>query len=498
MRIKLINDTLKSKNLLVLGVFEDCNANLCCDKVKVILSQLKDSNRFKGTYGEIYTINCMGETSKEVILLGLGKAEKLTGDKVQNLAAKALKRAKELKVKALDIAAFKVEGLCEFRVLRSIVQGLMLGDYSFDTYKSEKSDSTIEEVNINVSDLGLEEGKAQQALKEGMSLAVNTMFARDLVNEPSNILTPTELSERAKTQGIQSGFEVEVFDKEKISELGMRAFLAVGQASYNEPKFIVMRYVGNPGNREEIVGFVGKGLTFDSGGYSLKQSGGMQDMKSDMAGAAAVIGAMSSIAEMKLEVNVVAVIASCENLISGGGYKPGDVIKSMAGKTIEVVNTDCEGRLTLVDALHYIISNEKVSKVIDIATLTGAVFSALGKITTGVLANNDEFYNSLESASKKAGEKIWRLPTFEEYKECNHSDIADLHNQGIGGAGTITAGLFLGEFVGETPWIHLDIAGTGWGNIVSDCQVKGGTGVGVRTLYHLAKNEVDHKCSTCK
>lgn len=498
MKINLMDDAFKGSNALLVGVFEECNCVSCCDKAQGLLTQLKESGRFNGNYGEICTVNGVGEQPREVILLGLGKEKDLNVTKVQNLFGKAFKKAQELKLKALDIASFKVEGLCTFRILKAMVEGVMLANYSFDTYKAEKSKCIVEEINIDPSGLELDNEKAEKALKEGMTLAINTMLARDLVNEPSNVLTPTELSERAKAQGEKCGFEVEVFDKEKITELGMRAFLAVGQASYNEPKFIVMRYVGDPGNRDEIVGFVGKGLTFDSGGYSLKPSAGMQDMKSDMAGAAAVIGAMSSIAEMKLQVNVTAVVASCENLISGGGYKPGDIIKSMAGKTIEVANTDCEGRLTLVDAIHYIISKEKVTKVLDIATLTGAVLSALGKITTGVLANDDEFYGVLESAAKKSGEKIWRLPIFEEYKECNHSDVADLHNQGVGGAGTITAGLFLGEFVGNTPWLHLDIAGTGWANSTAECQSKGGTGVGVRTLYYIARNLSQKSCETCK
>ena len=243
----------------------------------------------------------------------------------------------------------------------------------------------------------------------------------------------------------------------------MEAFYNVAKGSSKEPKLIVMRYFGDKDNKETVLGLVGKGLTYDSGGYSLKPSNSMKDMKSDMGGAASVIGAMSIIAKRGLKLNVVAVVASCENLVSGNAYKPGEVIGSMAGKTIEVDNTDAEGRLTLVDAIHYIITKENANEVIDLATLTGAALVALGETTTAVVTNNDEFYNELKSASEYTGDKMWQLPAFDDYKK------------------------LIEEFVQNKPWLHLDIAGTAWTSSNSNLGVKGGTGAPVHTLYELAK-----------
>ena len=273
----------------------------------------------------------------------------------------------------------------------------------------------------------------------------------------------------------------------------MKAFLEVAKGSVHKPRLIVMRYMGNE-NSDERVGLVGKGLTFDTGGYSLKPSTSMDTMKSDMGGAAAVIGTMQALAKNKVEKNVVAVVAACENAISGGSYKPGDIIGSMAGKTIEVLNTDAEGRLTLVDAVTYIIEKEKVDKVVDVATLTGAVLVALGTEVTGVISNNDEFYDELIVAARRSGEKFWRLPNDKCYKKLYKGDFADLKNTGGRYGGSITAGMFIGEFVQDKPWLHLDIAGTSWSDSGNDTTPKGGTGAPVSTLYELVvKHECKHK-----
>ena len=298
---------------------------------------------------------------------------------------------------------------------------------------------------------------------------------------------PEVLAEEAVKAGKESGFEVEVHGLEKIKELKMEAFLNVAKGSAKEPKLIVMRYMGNPEQKGEILGLVGKGLTFDTGGYSLKPSPSMVDMKSDMGGSASVIGAMTAIAKAKLKINVVAVVASCENAISGDAYKPGDIIGSMAGKTIEIDNTDAEGRLTLIDAVTYAIEKENVTEVIDLATLTGACLVALGETTTGVITNNQDFYKELEDVSKYTGEKMWQLPAFDDYRPLYKSDVADLKNTGGRFGGTITAGMFIGEFVQDKPWLHLDIAGTAWTGKQTDLSIKGGTGAPVYTLFELAK-----------
>ena len=330
----------------------------------------------------------------------------------------------------------------------------------------------------------------REKIKEASNVADGIILARDLVNEPANILYPETLAERAVEVGKESGFEVEVFDEKQIEELGMKAFLEVGKGSVHKPRLIVMRYMGNA-NSDERVGLVGKGLTFDTGGYSLKPSTSMDTMKSDMGGAAAVIGTMKALAKNKVEKNVVAVVAACENAISGGSYKPGDIIGSMAGKTIEVLNTDAEGRLTLVDAITYIIEKEKVDKVVDVATLTGAVLVALGSEITGVLSNDDAFYEELLVAANRTGEKFWRLPNDKCFKKLYKGDFADLKNTGGRYGGTITAGMFIEEFVQDKPWLHLDIAGTSWTDGGNDTTPKGGTGAPVATLYELV---VKHKC----
>ena len=333
-----------------------------------------------------------------------------------------------------------------------------------------------------------------EKITEASNVIDGVILARDLVNEPANILYPETLAERAALAGKESGFEVEILDKNEIEALGMKAFLEVAKGSIHEPKLIVMRYMGNPKNNEKI-GLVGKGLTFDTGGYSLKPSTSMDTMKSDMGGAAAVIGTMQALAKNKVQKNVIAVVAACENAISGGSYKPGDIIGSMAGKNIEVLNTDAEGRLTLVDAITYIIEKENVEKIVDVATLTGAVLVALGTEITGVISNNDDFYDELLVAGKRSGEKFWRLPNDKCFKKLYKGDFAELKNTGGRNAGTITAGMFIEEFVQDKPWLHLDIAGTSWTDNGNDCTPKGGTGAPVKTLYELV---VKHVCKHSK
>ncbi len=299
-------------------------------------------------------------------------------------------------------------------------------------------------------------------------------------------MTPQALSEAAKSELEPLGIKVDIFNKNEIEELNMEAFLAVAEGSTNEPKLIVMHYNGDPDSKEKLA-LVGKGLLYDSGGYSLKPANSMITMHSDMAGSASVIATIKALAKNNVKRNVVGVVAACENMISGGAYKPGDIIGSMSGKTIEVLNTDAEGRLTLADALWYAATEVKADKIIDIATLTGACVVALGNINTGAITNNEELMNDVREASNLAGEPVWELPNNKEYKELIKGKFADLSNTGGRGAGTITAGLFLEEFVDNTPWVHLDIAGTSYLEKEASYLPKGATGVPVKTLYYLAK-----------
>ncbi|MBU5592117.1 leucyl aminopeptidase [Clostridium sp. MSJ-4] len=474
---------------LIYPLFQDDSEENICGCVKSQVDKLKKAGKFKGEAGELfYTVKEVEDGFQYTLLLGLGKKEALSSETIRLAYAKALKKVKELKLNNVLVKMFESNEVCIKRRVKAIYEGMILANYKFDKYLSEKKESSIKEVFIK----GIKEEdkvKAEEALGEAKVLASAVIEARELVNEPANFLDPKELAKRAKNIGKEYGFQVEVHEKDKIEELGMHSFMEVAKGSSRDPRLIVMRYFGDEANKEDILGLVGKGLTYDSGGYSIKPTDGMVTMKSDMGGAAAVIGAMASIAKMKLKINVVAVVAACENMISGKAYKPGDIISSMAGKTIEVLNTDAEGRLTLIDAVHYAIEKEKASKVVDVATLTGAVLVALGNTTTGVVTNNNDFYKELEKASELSGEKVWQLPAFDEYKKLIKSDIADLKNIGGRNAGTITAGLFIGEFVQNKPWLHLDIAGTAWSESEKEYLSKGGTGAGVRILYYLAKEK---------
>jgi leucyl aminopeptidase len=472
--------------------FEDSqwdSSNLALDeKILSKINFILDGEGFKGKNGEIESINLLrNKCPKNIVLVGVGKKEEFTLAKLRKTIATAVKGVAKTKSKSIDLNIENFISIMDLdETVRTISEAVVMADYKFDKYKCDAKTSTLEAFNIiYTKEEQLED--IDNGINEGVVLGQANLLARILVNEPANILGPVELAAAAEKAGDESGFEVEIFDEASINDLNMQAFLEVSKASAKEPRLIVMRYNGNPENKEDIIGLVGKGLTYDSGGLSIKTTAGMITMKSDMGGAAAVIGAMTAITKLKTKANVIAVIASCENMINGNSYRPGDIIGSMSGKTIEVLNTDAEGRLTLADAVNYIIEKENVTKVVDIATLTGAVLSALGTTTTGVVTNNDFFYNRLDNASKICDEKVWKLPAFDEYKELIKSDVADLKNTGGKFAGSITAGLFVGEFVKELPWLHLDIAGTSWADKDSDYKSKGGTGEGARLLYHLVK-----------
>ena len=460
-------------------------------KNEVLYKNIKfaeDKELFTGKNGEVYTFTKeASDIIQTVVLVGLGKEEDLNLNKIREATGRGIKKIASLGLKNIFLRVPHTEKISLEELIKAMATSSKLANYTFNKYKTDIKSK--EELNISISRCGIKEAtkEIEDAINEGIEIANGIITARNLVNEPSNIIYPETLAEEVIKAGSKNGFEVEIKGIEEIKALNMEAFYNVAKGSSKEPKLIVMRYFGDKNNKENILGLVGKGLTYDSGGYSIKPTTGMVDMKSDMGGAASVIGAMSIIAKRKLNINVIAVIAACENLISGDAYKPGEIIGSMAGKTIEINNTDAEGRLTLIDAVHYIISKENVNEVIDLATLTGAALVALGETTTAVVTNNDEFYNELKEASEYTGDKIWQLPAFDEYKKLIKSDIADLKNSAGRFAGTITAGLFIGEFVQDKPWLHLDIAGTAWASSNSNLSVKGGTGALVHTLYELAK-----------
>ena len=440
-----------------------------------LYSYIVEKELFKGKLGETYSdISPRGEN---IVFLGLGEKDKIDSEYLRRAFHNVAKELNRLKVETAEV---KLDDTMD---LLAVSEGLLQSEYSFEKYLSEKKTNlTLDTFYLDVED----KENAQESIKEAQNIIEGVFLARDLVNEPAITITPKELANRAREELEAVGVEVEVLGKKQIESLNMKAFLSVSKGSANEPQFIVMKWMGDKDSNEKLA-FVGKGLTYDSGGYSLKPTSGMVTMKTDMAGSASVIGAMKTIALSNVKKNVIGVVAACENLISGEAYKPGDVIGSMSGKTIEVLNTDAEGRITLADSLYYAASVVKADKIVDIATLTGACIVALGDINTGAVTNNQELMEDVVEASKASGEPVWQFPTNEEYKKALKGDIGDLKNSTGREAGALTAGLFLGEFVDDTPWVHLDIAGTSYMEKAKGYLPKGATGVPVKTLYNLAK-----------
>lgn len=470
----------KGGEVEVLLAFKDTSK---LDKSQELYDYLKKKEIFKGSCGEVYSdISPKGDN---IVILGLGEKEKLTFESLRKAFYKLGKELMRFKVESAEVEVPKFENLCYTKTNMAIAEGLLQSEYAFEKYLSEKKvKPTVKEFFLNI--LEDKKDKVEKGLNEINNIVDGIFLARDLVNEPAITMTPIELAKRAKEELTALGVEVEILEKDKIEELGMKAFLAVTKGSAISPQFIVMKWNGDSSSEEKLA-LVGKGLTYDSGGYSIKPGNSMVDMYNDMAGSASVIGTMKAIAKSKLNKNVVAIVAACENLISGEAYKPGDVIGSMAGKTIEVWSTDAEGRLTLADALWYAATVEKANKIIDIATLTGACVVALGNVNTGAITNDESLMNAVKNAAELAGEPVWQLPSNKEYKELIKGTVGDLKNTGGRGAGTITAGLFLEEFVNNIPWVHLDIAGTAFLSSEMGYLPKGATGVPVKTLYHLAK-----------
>ncbi|MDO4401456.1 MAG: leucyl aminopeptidase [Clostridiaceae bacterium] len=489
----LVKDTtIENADMIIVPLFED-NLNFRDEEINRKLKRLERRELFYGNFGEILNITGVKDEIQNVIFLGLGEDEKLNKERLRRVFGKVQKYIESLKGKKIFIEFVKSKNISIEDSVRAMIEGLSLSNYKFNKYKSDREKIDETDVSITIGGHNLEHKDYSDIVEESKILVETVFNARDLVNEPSNVIYPETLAEEAVKFSKRYGFEIEIINHKKIEELQMNSFLAVGKSSIHKPKVIVMRYFGDKDNLDQKLGLIGKGLTYDSGGYSLKPSNSMVDMKSDMGGAATVIGAISAIAKRKLKINVVAVVAACENVIGNEAYKPGDIISSMAGKNIEILNTDAEGRLTMIDAVTYAIRKEHITEIIDVATLTGAALVALGNDVTAVVTNNDSFYKELEKAFISTGEKMWNLPNFDDYKTLIKSDIADLKNTGGRYGGTITAGLFVGEFVENKPWLHLDIAGPAYITVPWDYCPKGGTGAGVRTLYELAKNRSENR-----
>ncbi|HSL87428.1 MAG TPA: leucyl aminopeptidase [Bacteroidales bacterium] len=459
------------------------------DAYQEMISRLKEKNLFKGEEGEIFNLVSM-ENEKTLIFIGLGEEEKIDEEILRLAAFKGAKELSKLKVKQASVSLSKLPGLCYKKSTKAFAEGLYHAAYSFDQYLSKKNEFVLEEVSF-----GLLEGKEEKVLpglKEIEHLMNGIFLTRNLINEPAITLTPMALADIAKSELEPLGVEVTILDRKECENLGMKAFLAVAKGSTNEPRGIIMRYKGT--DDETTVGLVGKGVTFDTGGYSLKPGPSMYTMNGDMGGSGAVIGAMKAIALNKLDKNVTAVVLATDNVISGDAFVPGDIVGSMAGKTIEIHTTDAEGRLTLADAVYYIIKHEGVKEVVDVATLTGACMVALGEFNTGAFTNNDELLGRIKTAAKEAGEPIWQLPLSKEYRKLIKGDRGDLKNSGGRWGGASAAAAFIEEFVGDTPWVHLDTAGTSDITAARGYLPKGATGMPVKTLYYYVKGENKGGC----
>ncbi len=428
---------------------------------------------------------------KRVFFIGLGSQKALTEERLRQAFTAIGKELADVKAVSVAIwtAPFTNDKLTCEDVTFAATEGIGLGSYKFEGYRTDSNarDITIDTLTFLSS---TDEDELKAAFEVGKVHAIAVNEARNLVNMPPNILTATKMADYARELAKKYEFEIEVLGKKEMEELGMGAILAVNKGSVEEPQLIVLKYAATE-HWEDVIGLIGKGVTYDTGGYSLKPKDGMVGMKGDMGGAAAVLGAMTIIGELRPEKNVIAVIAATDNMVSGEAFKPDDVITSLSGKTIEVLNTDAEGRLVLADAVTYALQSG-ADYLIDVATLTGGVIVALGHDKTGALTNDEEFFEEFMQASLETGEFVWRLPLTEsDKKRIRKSDVADLNNSPGRDGHMIFGGGFVGEFVGDTPWIHLDIAGTSDAAAAHELGPKGGTGVMVRTLATLVERLAD-------
>jgi leucyl aminopeptidase len=450
------------------------------------ISRLIEDGEIQGKHGELTLIHTLGRLpSPRVLVVGLGKAEEFTLDRVRDLAANSARYLRRLRLDSFATITHGagIAGLEAEACAQAVAEGIILGLYTFHRHKKpEEDEREIQEAVLVEFDAAKAEA-LRRGVERGRILAEATNLARDLANEPANHMTPSTLAEQATAVAREFGLECQVLEREQAEEMDMGAFLGVAQGSRQPPKFIVLHYRG-AGPDATTLGLVGKGITFDSGGISIKPAAGMEQMKGDMSGAAAIIAAMRAIAQLKPRINVTAIAPATENMPGGNALKPGDVLRAMSGKTIEVINTDAEGRLILADALSY-ARHLKLAPIIDIATLTGAISVALGNVAVGCMTNDQAFCDRVIQAGRAAGEKIWQLPLYEEYREQIKSDVADIKNTGGRPAGAITAAYFLKEFVEDTPWVHLDMAGVDHYEKEKGAMVKGASGIPVRTLVNV-------------
>src|SRR5271155_3382361 len=452
--------------------------------VQSVAADLLSSGEVSGKPFEINLLHKpAGLKAKRLLLISGGAAKKFTSYELRRVAGAAVRTLKSRGIRSFAFIA--PPSIPAEEAVRAIVEGALVGNFDPDYYRSDRKDQKIDELTILASG-NSDHAALEKAAHEAKIIGESQNFTRDLVNEPSNRMTPTILGDRAKKMCQEVGLQCEVYGADKIKELKMGAFWSVAQGSDEPPALIVMKYDPAGAPTKPILGLVGKGITFDTGGISIKPADGMEKMKYDMAGGATMIGAMRAIALLKPKVKVIGIVCATENMPSGKAQKPGDVQIAMSGKSIEIINTDAEGRLVLADGLFY-ARQLGCTHLVDAATLTGAVVVALGYANAGIFANDDAMYERFHKANEEAGEKMWRLPLDDEYKENIKSSIADIVNSGGRWGGAINAAMFLKEFAEDTPWIHLDIAGTAWMEDQKPWIAKGPSGIALRSLVEFVK-----------
>ena len=461
MEIKVSQDVKNTKTeVLVIGQYEGEKTSQ-----ELANTYAVEKDGFDGKFGATYLLHTYGQIpADKILIVGLGKKEEFDANKMREAVAKAVKKLKQIKAKK---ACFDFDINCDYG--KSAAIGALIADYAFDKYKSEKADH-LEEITFAKF--------SENDVKEGVIFGEAMKFARDLANEPAQYATPAKLAEIAQHL---DGITTKIYEKNEIERMNMGAYLAVAQGSVQPPKFIHMKYTGK--NPKKKIAIIGKGICFDSGGLDIKPPSSMLTMKDDMSGASCVLAVMQALNKLQPDVEVHGIIAACENMPSGSSYKPGDILTAKNGKTIEVDNTDAEGRLTLADALCF-ACELGVDEVIDIATLTGACMVALGTVASGIMGNNEDMISRLIETGKASGETFWQLPMFKEYKDSLKSDIADMKNTGSRYGGASAAGVFLQEFVDGVKWAHIDIAGTAYLEKPQKEFISGATGIGVRTLLN--------------
>ncbi|MCA9473143.1 MAG: leucyl aminopeptidase [Nitrospirales bacterium] len=457
------------------------------------LTELRKSGEFQGKVNQTALIHTRGAIpAKRVLLVGLGKREDLTLDRVRQALGTVAKYIRQIEVLSFATSIFGIDrsGLWPDDLAQAMTEGVILGDYRFLHYRTDSAGKLkpLNSMTLLVDKTSLIE-TVKRGIQRGEATGEATCFARDLCNHPANVMTPLRIVEEAKKISKEKKVRLTVLNPAKMKQLGMGGVLGVGQASQHPPQFVVLEYHGGKKGEKPVV-FVGKTVTFDTGGISLKPSENMEHMKADMTGGAEVLATVRAAARLKLPLNVVGLLPVAENMPGGKATKPGDILTMLSGKTVEVQNTDAEGRLILADGLAY-AERLKPACVIDIATLTGACIIALGQFAIGMLGNDETLKEQLKQAGDRAGERVWEMPLWDEYFEQLKSDVADMRNIGGRGGGMITAAMFLKQFVGKFPWAHLDIASTDWSATDRPCIGKGPTATGTRLLIQFLLNMVN-------